>query len=136
MKSHLSTDLKTQLRRLLEKELTQLATLPVEVEVSIKWSSGKGKFNKLRNSKTIVEKVISGGNKSIVVSMSRLLSLPVYSEIKRNKAYRDFLYEGKMTRSEFDQLIKNIKKYCSEYIENLLVTTPSTYEVRKITCDF
>lgn len=122
VKSHLSTDLKTQLKRLLKKELTQLATLPVEVEVSIKWFSGKGKFDKLRNSKTIVEKVISGGDKSIVVSMSRLLSLPVYSEIKRNKVYRDFLYEGKMTGSEFDQLIKNIKKYCSEYIENLLVT--------------
>ena len=96
VKSHLSTDLKAQLNRLLRKELTQLATLPLEVEVSIEWSSGKGKYNKLRNSKTILEKVLSDGDKSIVVSMSRLLGLPVYSEIKRNKIYRDFLYEGKV----------------------------------------
>ena len=141
----LSIDLKTHLNLRLKRELAQLATLPVEVKVKIKWSSGKGKFDRLRNSETITEKAISDGDKSVVVSMSRLLGLPVYSEIRRNKMYRDFLCEssrptlgrdGQIKRSEFDQLTKNIKEYCSEYIRKLLATTPSVYGSEKITCSF
>ena len=109
------------------------------------WSSGKGKFNRLRRSKAVVEKAISDGDESIVVSMSRLLGLPVYSEIKRNKIYRDFLYESvkstlgkesQMPESEFSQLMENIKKHCSEYIKKILATTPSVYEAGRMTCGF
>ena len=34
-------------------ELTRLGSIPLETEITIKWSSGKGKYDKLRNSQTI-----------------------------------------------------------------------------------
>lgn len=90
-KGRLSTDLKTYLNLRLKKELVQLASLPREVEIKIEWSSGKGKFNRLRKSKTVTEKAISDRDKFVAVRMSRILGLPVYSEIKRNKIYRNGL---------------------------------------------
>ena len=92
-----------------------------------------------------MEKAILDGDKSVVVSMSRLLGLPVYSEIRRNKVYYDFFHEsiksargkeGQLSQSEFSQLMKDIKKHCSERIKEISATTSSVYQASRLTCNF
>ena len=63
-----------------------------------------------------------------------LLGLPVYPECDRNKTYRDMFYalcgvtpgkKKQMTQPKFDQIIRSIRNYCSNYVKRFVAETPS-----------
>lgn len=70
----------------LEKELKTLQQLPLEIEIKIKFASGKDKYDKLRKSDKIVSTAIYDADKAILVSLARIIGLPVYSELAKNKS--------------------------------------------------
>lgn len=120
----LNKDFIGYLDKRLKKELKTLQKLPPETEIKIKFTSGKGKFDKLRKAERVVEIASQIKEKSVLVSLSRIIGLPVYSELCKKKAYRSLISESftppkkveEITRDEFDQIIQEIKKYSIDFI--------------------
>jgi len=103
----------------LKKELKTLQKLPLETEIKIKFASGKGKFDKLRKADRIVKIAIQDEEKSVLVILSRLIGLPVYSELAKNKTYR-FLFSDSfipskkvelISNNEFSLIVEKVKQY-------------------------